>query len=357
MENKAKSPEATKATASDAELGALINLAGVKPEKTSPLSQAVGKGGAPDNKKLLQSGLVDSNGRPTADCLEALNILASPDAEVSLLWGAGDRVSLSKVYFSARSKDKLVSYTRSNGIHNLAFFLTRQDITDLITEKTAFPPINEAPDMSLESGLAALPAFFSALDLFRESQLKAALERRQSTDIEITAAEINRIWQSSKMEIGFEWYAPAGYISLGDGLPTGYKMEDGLNDLKRMGIVSPQGLLSTRGIAFAGAAFPLISFVGIKSVSRAEKTRIGLFRGFSTLLLVQLTSEDGADRVFINSITTSQIPELLFNLATRPFEVEAQPATAAPKLNYCPKCGDPVKSGEKFCDKCGARLQ
>jgi len=29
--------------------------------------------------------------------------------------------------------------------------------------------------------------------------------------------------------------------------------------------------------------------------------------------------------------------------------------TASPTLNFCPKCGDPVK-GEKFCDKCGTKL-
>jgi hypothetical protein len=398
MDDHMKSVSGMKAFITDADMSALINLAELHPDKSSPLAQVNAKDGAHDNRRLRQSGLIDGNNRPTGDCLEAMTILSNPDVELNLLWGAPDRVSLSKVYYSAHS-GKLVSFTKTNGSCNLSYFLSFQDITDLISEKTAFPPIKDATEISLEAvPLAALPVFLSALDLYRESQLRGALERRTETEVKVSTAELNRIWQDSKMETNFSWYAPAGFIAMTDSLPvapTG--TEEGLNALKGEGLISQESVLSDRVSSFASRAFPLMSFFGVKALSKqgdaVDKVQLALFRGIATLLFVQISSEGGQELVAIKSLNTSQLPEILFNLVTLPFEIKppaeipipsavgtattgitcgkcqtANPAgakfcikcgstlIAAPTAKFCPKCGDPISSGEKFCNKCGNKL-
>ena len=173
---------------------------------------------------------------------------------------------------------------------------------------------------------------------------------------------------------------------------------EGLEALQNEGLVGNNGDLSSTLTSFAPRAFPIAGFFGLKiltiNADAAEKTQLALFRGISTLLLAQMTEENGREKALLSSISTSQLPELLFNLSTRPFEVTSLPprqmpqpaapgtiacgkcgtqnnvkskfcskcgaalaaaAQAGPK--FCPKCGDPVTAGEKFCDKCGTALK
>lgn len=396
MENSS-APTVTAAVISDGELSTLLNLSGIRPEKVSPLAQISSQPAAPDAvRKLQQSGLLDAGSRPTPGCQECLRILASPGVEIDLVWGSAEGVSLSKVY-TAGENGKLVSFTRINSSNHLSYFLSQQDITDLIVEKTAGPAIQEAVDFSIETGAEAMPVFFALLDLCRESQLKAALERRQKAEVTVSADEANRITQTAKVEPDMNWYAPVAYLVLPTDTPvTASSMAEGMKNLNREGIIGANGTLNARLVSFARAAFPLVSFVGIRIVRRSsasfEKAQLALFRGFSTLLLVQVSSDGVANQVLLNSIATSQLPELLFNLATRPFEIEApkttpqapvEPAEAglicgkcgarspggagfcvkcgaplpAPlTASFCPKCGRPVTAGAKFCNKCGTRL-
>jgi hypothetical protein len=367
MENMEKSSTIKKIVLTDSDLVSLISTAGFKPDKTSPLAQISGASGNPDNRRLQQAGWLDNNNRPTADCLDALTVLANPDAEMDLLWGNAESVSLSKVYFSARS-GKLVSFTRNGGNNNLSYFLSFQDITDLIAEKTAFPPIKEPAGISLEAGPAVLPVFLSVLDLYREGQLKAALERRQETAVSVTLDEINRVWQNSKTETNFGWFASAGYIAIASSLPaSGLKIDEGFAALKREGVLNPDGTLSTTAAALASCAYPLMSFIGVKTTTRQgadlEKAHLALFRGFAALLFVQVSSENNQPRIWIKSISTSQLPEILFNLVTKPFDVKVQPQKPAPQQPpaspgnvNCAKCGTANQAGDKFCIKCGSGL-
>ncbi len=391
-----KSQAVVKTVLSDGELTFLLNAAGVRPEKTSPLAQ-IGKPAAPDTgRKLPQTGLVDSSGHPTADCLEALNILANPGTEIDLLWGNQQGVSLSKTY-SAAGKDRLVSFTRMNGVNNISYFLSPQDITDLVAQKLVFSEIKEIAELSLETGAAAVPVFFALLDLYQEAQLKATLERQQEFEVKIAPDEANRILQTAKVDQDLTWYAPVGYMAMPTNVAvTESVVKDGISALKRAGIIEASGVLSDSMAAFASRAFPLMAFFGINVYTRSggaiEKAPLALFRGCSTLLFVQITSEGGrTGQAIINSISTSELPEILFNLAVRPYEVAAppvMPSTAAPtagsvvcgkcgtqnlvnakfctkcgatiaapaKSKFCPKCGDPVTAGEKFCNKCGTKL-
>ncbi|MBI4288646.1 MAG: zinc ribbon domain-containing protein [Chloroflexi bacterium] len=339
---------------------------------------------------------MDAGSRPTPGCQECLRILASPGVEMDLVWGNAEGVSLSKVY-AAGENSKLVSFTRIDGSNHLSYFLSPQDITDLIVEKTAGPSIREAVDLSIETSVEAMPVFFALLDSCRESQLRTALERRREAEVTVTADDANRITQTAKVELDMSWYAPVAYVAVPMDTPiTGNSIAEGIKTLNREGIIGANGVLNARLVSFARAAFPLVSFVGVRVVRRSsaslEKTQLALFRGFSTLLLVQMSSDGAAKQVLINSISTSQLPELLFSLATRPFEVEAlkpapqtQAATSGPGLvcakcgapspggagfcvkcgaplplpstaNFCRKCGRPVTTGAKFCNKCGARL-
>jgi hypothetical protein len=146
----------------------------------------------------------------------------------------------------------------------------------------------------------------------------------------------------------------------------------------------------------------LAGFFGVKILTAGrgyvEKTQVSLFRGLGTLLIVQMTEENNKPLAAISSISTSQLPEILFNLVTVQSEaktpsVAATPiptptsaktiscgncgtqndvsakfcvkcgvplaVTATPKAGpkFCPKCGDPVTPNEKFCNKCGTSLK
>ena len=396
-----------KATLADGEMLALLNTAGIKPVKASPLGRISGQPAAINARNLQQAGLVDGAGRPTTAFTEALNILANPASEIDLLWGNPDGISLSSVY-AAAGKDQLVAFTNMNGSNNISYFLSPQDITDLLVQRLAFSEIKNIAALDFEAAPAAVPAFFAVLDIYREEQLKAALERRQEAVVTVTAEEVNRVIQEAKLETNFSWYSPVAYNSIPlDFTITEATAEEGLSILKKEGLIGAGGELSESLNAFAYRAFPVAGFFGVKVITvnnaAPEKTQLALFRGISTLLLAQLTTENGVNRVLISSISTSQLPELLFNLSTKPFEVPVQtektapapttaPTPAAAPANtvfcskcgtkndakakfcikcgatlattaapagpkFCPKCGDPVTANEKFCDKCGTPIK
>jgi ribosomal protein L40E len=379
---------------------AILNTAGLKTAKISPLSQIKGQPVPLDARKLQSAGLTDNAGRPTPAFQEALAILANPATEIDLIWGNPDGISLSKVY-AAAGQDKMVSFTNSDSSNNISYFLSPQDITDLLTQRLVFSEIKNIAPLNTEIPPTALPALFGALDIYRESQLRAALDRRQETSVTIEEEELNRIVQEAKTETNFSWYAPVAYniIPVGTAI-TESAVNEGLKTLKNEGLIGSGGELSSALNTFASRAFPMAGFFGIKvltvSAESAEKTQLALFRGISTLLLVQLTAENGKDRALVSSISTSQLPELLFNLSTRPFEAPAPPAQPAappsaantvfcnkcgtkndtkakfcskcgaplavaapaqPSTKFCGKCGSPVKPGVKFCDKCGAPVK
>jgi hypothetical protein len=372
-----KSQNGIRAVVSEAELSALIKLSGITVQKTSPLGQI--KTGPAANVSdlsktgLQKAGLLDGSGHAAPECQECLKILANPGAEIDLLWGTPDSVSLSQVY-SSGSKDRLVSYTRSSGTIHLAYFLSAQDIIDLVISKTAFPEIKNEAGLHIENHENTLWAALGVLDLYREAQLKAVLERRAAPDCITTEEEIARLLETSKMEPNFNWYLPAGIIAFPDQIKSGSLAGDGLKRLISSGVIGPDGRPDASLTAFASRAFPLLSFVSVRAVKAnnggLEKVQFALLRGLSTLLLVQFSAENGENRVSIDSISTSRLPELLFNLATQPFEAVAAPAPAKPAaaakagnavcaqpvIKFCPKCGDPVQNGEKFCDKCGTSL-
>lgn len=379
MVNEEKTPAPVKAVLSDGEMTALLNMAGIRPGKASPLAQINGKSEPDAARALRQAGLIDANSRPTPGCLECLNVLASPVTEIGLVWGNPDGVSLSKVYAAAGS-DRLVSFTGANGSNHLSFFLSPTDVSDLIAEKTVQPEIKDAPDLSFETIPEAAPVIFAVLDAYREAQLKAALERRQSFEVKIDPEEINRVIQEAKMEMNLAWYAPAGNIAMPqDSAVTAAAISEGINTLKREGVIGADNALNTAGAAFANRAFPLIAFCGVRAVTPAETTQFALFRGLSTLLLVQYVNEGAADSAIVQSISTSQLPQILFTLATKPFETAAPPAAPAPApaatanavtcsscaavntagARFCAKCGKPLEAaaGPKFCPKCGTQLK
>jgi hypothetical protein len=361
MENNAKS-QTQKAVVADGELLALMNLAGVKPGRSSPLALVTGKAAPPEALRRLQtSGLVDGSNRPTAACQEFLNILANPGTEIDLLWGNPDGVSLSKVYALA-GQDKLVAFTGADGNSNIAYFLSPQDLTDLVVEKTARPAIDKEAGLDIETGAAAVPVFFALLDLYREAQLKAALERRQEFEVKAGPEEVLRLLQEAKVDSNLAWYAPVGAMLLPDGVPlTEAAVGEGLSALKSQGMLGADGVLSDAMTSFAFRAFPLTAYVGIKVTTvgggTAEKAQLALFRGFSTLLFVQAAAGGGKTSI-INSIPTTRLPELLFNLAVRPFEAPAAPPAAPVRADgvVCGKCGTQNAAGAKFCAKCGAAL-
>ncbi len=396
MVNDEKTMEVTKATVTDGELLALLNTAGIKPGKTSPLAQISGKVAPPDAlRNLRTAGLTDATNRPTPACIEALSILANPASEIDLLWGNPDGISLSKAY-AAAGKDRLVSFTSMNGTSNIAYFVSPQDITDLMTQRLVFTEIKDTATLNIEANPAAMPVFFAALDIYREEQLKAALEHRHEAAVTATAEEVNRIIQESKLDTNFSWYSPVAYNAMPlDFTITEATAAEGFRILQSEGIIGEGGELSDSLTTLAYRAFPLAGFFGIKvltaNAGAIEKTQLALFRGLSTLLLTQLTEENGKPSIQISSISTSQLPELLYNLGTRPFEATTpppapvQPASAGtvtcgkcgtqndgkakfcskcgaslaakPGPKFCPKCGDPVTANEKFCDKCGAPLK
>lgn len=397
MVNNNTSINVTRATLSDEEVLAILNLTGIPLAKVSPLGQITGQPGMPDIQKLQSAGLTDSAGRPTAAFREALSVLANPASEIDLIWGNPDGISLSKVY-AAAGKDNLVSFSSMNNTSNISFFLSPQDITDLLVQKLVFAEIKNIAPLNIEIPLAALPVLFAALDAYRENQLKAVLERRQEMPVSLSAEELNRLVQEAKTETSFNWYTPVSYnIMPPETAITENVINEGFKILIKENLVSSGGEMSGELTTFAARAFPIMSFFGIKVLTlhagSLEKAQLALFRGLSTLLLAQITSENGQEIVSVSSISTSQLPELFFNLSTRPFEVTtplpAQPATQpAPAIiacskcgtqndakskfcgkcgaplagassgpKFCPKCGDPVTPSEKFCDKCGTALK
>ena len=361
MLNEVKPPTPLKAVLSDAEMATLINISAIKPGKTSPLAQIKAAASPEAARVLQQAGLLDTAGRPTSGCLECLNILANPGSEIELLWGNPDGLGLSKAY-AAPGKDRLVAFSSLNGSHRLSYFLSLADINDLIVEKTSHPEIKAAPDLEIETDPSALPVFFALLDLFREAHLKATLERRQDFQVTAVPDEINRLVQEAKLETNLGWYSPAGYMAIASEIgliDNGFG--EGINALKRAGLIGADNELESRFTVLAQGAFPLVAFLGIKVITPLEKTQIALFRGFSTLLLIQLTSDNDLDKALISSISTSQLPEILSSLAVRSLEVPTpaaavSPGQAASNTLACANCGTLNANGSKFCLKCGAPL-
>jgi hypothetical protein len=361
MVNNNSANRVTKAAISKDGLLYLLNTSGLKPAKISPLANMNGKPASPDFLKELQaSGLTDATNNPTPACKEALTILANPAIEIDLLWGNPDSISLSKAY-SAAGQDRFVAFTGADGKTNISFFLSAHDITELMTERLAFTEVKDVASINLEAAPAAAPVFFALLDIYRESQLKSALERRTETAVTATVEDVNRIIQEAKLENNFSWYAPGAYAALPFDSPiTESTAEEGFRILKKEGVIGAGGELSSAMTTLAYRAFPIAGFFGIKILTSngtsLEKTQLALFRGLSTLILAQLTTINGENRVQISTIPTAQLPEILFNLGTRVQETPAPSAPPTANTMVCGKCGTANSGTGKFCSKCGAPL-
>lgn len=365
MVNTNDAKAVTKASLSDGELVALLNASGIKPSRLSPLAAIKGSP-APINT-LQASDMADASGRPTPACLEALTILANPASETDLLWGNPDGVSFSKAY-AAAGQDRMVSFTGSNGKNNLSYFLSSNDIADLMTQNLANPVIKDTAALNLEIPASAVPALFALLDIYREAQLRSALEHRRETTLNVTADDLNRIAQEAKTDANFDWYTPTAYNALPqDSAVTEASMKEGFNTLKKEGVIGNDGELSGSFISFTSRAFPIAGFFGAKILTAnsgsLEKTQFALFRGLSTLLLVQLSTETGENQALVSSIATAQLPELLFNFGTRIQDTYVAPAPSAPPASatasnggVCSKCGTVNTGTPKFCSKCGATM-
>ncbi len=370
METQNKSKPMT-VILSDGEISALINLSNASIEKPSPLLEVKGiQPPASNTSRLLNLGLLDSANSLTPECQKAISILANPDIEIRLLWGDSDKVNFSSVFSTFDSgPDSLVSFTRSKtGENHFSYFVSPEEITDVIGGKISIPEIKEAPGLSLEAGVSALPVFLAVLDLCREGELRALLDRRQEFAIDFSQKEIMRILLEARTESSLAWYAPLGYMIMPVELNES-GVSQGLNALNKDGIiVSGKGVnaLSSSLNTFSHLAFPVIGYCGLNiSVNRGniiEKTYLGLIRGLGTLLLIQQSSDNG-DRILINSIGTSDVHEILFNISTQPFEQTAPaakpappPTSAKPEGITCSKCGTPNLAGAKFCAKCGTGL-
>lgn len=360
MTNEEKTTALVKASLSDSEIAELKNRSGIKPGKASPLVQ-IRADSAPGTSHLQQLGFLDSTFHPTSNCLEFLNILANPGSEIDLIWGNPDSLSMSKVY-CAPGKDQLVSFTSINGNNHLSYFLSSANIIELVMEKMAYPEIKEARELIMDSAPSAVPVILASLDLFRENQLKAVLERRQDFRVKVTPEEINRILQEGRLKNNLNWYASAGNLTMADNPElNSLRINEGIEALRMAGWIRANGELDSRFTGFAYAAFPLNSFLGIKVVTQMEKTQICLFRGISTLLFLQLTADNGVNKALISSISTSRLPEMLYNLTTLLLDPNLQtsaPASnqSAPETAVCPNCGAANIQGSKFCPRCGKSL-
>ena len=328
MENRIKPPQTQKAVITDGELIALVELAGIRPGKASPLAQITGKAvPAGALGKLQPAGLVDSANRPTAAAQECLNILANPGTEIDLLWGNPDGINLTKAYASA-GKERLIAFTRAEGNSQIAYFLSPQDITDLIVEKTARPAVAKEVALSIECGTAAAPVFFALLDMYRENQLKASLERRHEFEVRVVPEDALRLLQEAKVDNNLDWYAPVAAMVMPNDAPlTESSINEGISAMKKQGILGADGTASDTLASFASRAFPLTAFFGVTAYTigdATEKAPFALLRGLETLLFAQVVQESGqSPQMIINSIPTSRLPELLLNLSLRPFAASA----------------------------------
>lgn len=404
MENSEKTNKTITATLSDAELATLLGLAGVNTEKTSPLSAVAGIPCSRDKEvaaSLQQLGFLEpaTQDRLTPECFAALNILANPDVEIRMVWGNADKVNFSDLYATATAgSDAMVAFTRNTqGENNVSYLISHQDITALVRDRIAFTEIKDPLPLSYVTDANTLPIFFAVLDLYEEAVLKAALARTQELAIDLSVEAVNRVLLDAKTNPALGWYSSLGYLLMSQALPDATTIKTGLQGLQREGVIitgNDSTGLGSNLATFAFRAFPILNYFGA-TVSTGKGSefggaQFGLIMSLNTLLFVQRIADNSGERFSINSIGTSEVPEILFELATLPFEAPVSPevpspeakkvegiacakcgalnaagtkfcakcgaSLAAPAIKFCPKCGDPVKVGEKFCEKCGNRL-
>ena len=396
MENTTKN-RATAATLTDAELAALVNLAGITPGKDSPLPAVSGKTRAADAKvniRLQQLGFLASSNpaRLTPECTRAINTLAAPEVTMQLVWGDAAKVNISTVYADSHNgSEAMVAFNRAaDDCNSLSFFVSHEEITGLVRDRLAFSRVDNPPAFSLQAEASALPVFFSLLDLYCENKLQALIDRAPVSAADFSKEAIKKNLVNAKTATTLDWYSSLGYLMFPRELPGDTAIAAGMKALEkeralvinRDSVSLPDSLL-----ALASQAFPILTYFGATIAGRPVSAQFGLVRSPAALLLVQSSSNSGGAYFTAESIGTSNVPELLFNLFTMPFAAPApsRPAAApaanacpkcatknpagaifcsrcgadltpGPKVNYCPKCGDAVRPGEKFCDKCGARI-
>lgn len=402
MENLEKN-KTTTATLSDTEVATLLGLSGINIEKTSPLSAAAITPRSRDKDvaaRLRQLGFLEATSpeRLKPECLTALKTIANPDVEMRLVWGNADKVNFSNLYAAGTGgSDAMVAFTRNTeGENNLSYFISHQDITALVRDRIAAAEIKEVLPLSYVTDANVLPILFAVLDLYEEAVLKAALARTSELASDLSVEAVNRVLLDAKTNPSLGWYSPLGYLLMSRALPDAATIKAGLQVLQREGVITigdGSASLGSNIAAFAFRAFPILSYFGATISTRKGAefggAQFGLIRSLNTLLFVQRIVDNTGERFSINSIGTSEVPEILFDLATLPFEAPVpkevpSPETKkmedivcpkcgvanavgakfcakcgvslAPAIKFCPKCGDPVKAGEKFCEKCGNRL-
>lgn len=402
MEDSRAANQKVIVTLTDAELSALVSLAGVNTGNGSPLSGVTGVSHSADSRavaRLRQIGLLAPAppDRPTQPCLAALNILAKPDIELRLVWGDVDNTGFTTLFAAgADGAEGMVGFTRDgDSQYKLSYFVSHEEITALVRDRIAFTELKEYPPLLYETGPTVLPVLLAVLDLYQEARLKAALDRTQALNADISAEAVKRILVEAKTSASLDWYAPLGFIMLPATIPDDAAIKAALQALQQRGaLTSDKGksTLSSALASFALRAFPVVSYFGATVRTRAGSAfggaQFALIRSRTTLLFIQRAADASGERFAVSSISTSHLPEVLFNLATLPFEGSAPQkapeaaasegtacgkcgaknaaaakfcekcgaSLAAPAIKFCPKCGDAVNAGEKFCDKCGTKL-
>jgi hypothetical protein len=319
-----------------------------------------------------------------AHSLPLLRTVCEPFASVSARIISAPGVVVLRIYADKTGQIIVRHWIDKDGLHNFRQVQEKDVAAEALLRLMLDIPLSRL-DFNAELAAADFCALLGLVDRWRERTLLSLIDRKPGASRPFTVEEIYAAFRRSINSSDLRWLTPLVKELYPGNLDVPLRaFNEGIQGLApKFAEAGPGGIALTLlgeelcSSLSAPLAASKLSVCGINDGVVSETTMIGL-RGMGAFCSLEVSGEDGGSVILQNSsapmielyLHTRLAGALQISRESAAKEAEAKKLSQVtppppesrwqtvlmPAMKFCPKCGKPLKPGDKSCYECGHKV-